>query len=165
MLGPPSHLVRIGGTMSREEPRCDAVHFRRLQRMAEFAPITKLVQARFEFNEGTAKVTYEAAPEFFHAAGAMHGALYFYGLDTAAFFAANSVVPDCFVLTSSFTTYLTRPITKGPVVAEGRVVHAGRKQIIAEAQVLDADGKVCGRGNGVFVRSSIPLTADIGYRD
>ena len=40
--------------------------------------------------------------KYFHALNAIHGTVYFKLLYDAAFFAANSVVKDVFVLTSSF---------------------------------------------------------------
>jgi acyl-coenzyme A thioesterase PaaI-like protein len=62
-------------------------------------------------------------PEFFHAAHAVHGSVYFKALDDAAFFAVNSLVTDVFVLTASYNLYLTRPVTEGALRAVGRVVH------------------------------------------
>jgi acyl-coenzyme A thioesterase PaaI-like protein len=84
-------------------------------------------------------------------------------LDDACFFAVNSVVQDVFVLTTSFTTYFTRPVTGGRLVARGRMVHAGKSVLLAEAQVVGSDGKEVGRGNGAFMKSNIPLTSLAGY--
>ena len=103
------------------------------------------------------------AGELFHAAGAMHGALYFMMLDNAAFFAVNSLVEDVFVLTTTFTTYLTRPVSGGTLTAVGKVVNRNRTQFIAEAVVRDGNGKEIGRANGLFVRSAIQLGPEIGY--
>jgi acyl-coenzyme A thioesterase PaaI-like protein len=68
-----------------------------------------------------------------------------------------------FVLTTSFTTYLTRPVTSGKLAARGRVVHQGKGLLLAEAVVTGADGKDVGRGSGAFMKSRIPLTPEIGY--
>ena len=54
-------------------------------------------------------------------------------LDDAAFFAANSLERDVFVLTTSFTTYLTRPVSSGTLRSVGRVVNRNKSQFIAEA--------------------------------
>ena len=141
----------------------DETHFRKLENMMHVAPIVRMTGARASIGDGVAEIALDVRPEFFHGAGAMHGALYFLLLDNAAFFAVNSLVDDVFVLTSSFTTYLTRPITRGTVRAHGKVVHRGKTQFIAEAVIVDADGKEAGRANGVFVKSAIPLTPEIGY--
>ena len=99
-----------------------------------------------------------------HAAGAMHGALYFLALDNAAFFAVNSLVEDVFVLTTSFTTYITRPVSEGVVTALGRVVNQNRTQYIAESVLYDSDDREIARASGIFVRSKVPLSEKIGYQ-
>jgi uncharacterized protein (TIGR00369 family) len=102
-------------------------------------------------------------PDFFHAADAVHGSVYFKLLDDAAFFAVNSLIDDYFALTASFTTYLLRPISEGTMKANGTVVHAGARSFIAESVVMDGEGKQIARGSGNFVVSKIRLTADMGY--
>lgn len=95
----------------------------------------------------------------------MHGSVYFKMLDDAAFFAASSIVPDYFVLTKMFTTYLTRPISSGRMKSVGRVVNKTKGQIAAESIVYDDQEKEIGRGNGIFVRCKIPWVDALGYSD
>lgn len=139
-------------------------HFRKLENMMQTAPFNKLTGASASINHAEAEITLPVREEFLHAAGAMHGALYFLALDNAAFFAVNSLVEDVFVLTTSFNIYLTRPVSEGVVRAVGKVVHQDRRQFIAEAVLKDSSGKEIARGSGVFVRSKFPLSEDIGYR-
>jgi acyl-coenzyme A thioesterase PaaI-like protein len=84
-------------------------------------------------------------------------------LDDAAFFAANSFEKKFFVLTTSFTTYLTRPVSEGRFKAVGRVVNKNKTQFIAESIVYDSLDREVGRGNGVFVRGKLPLLNAKGY--
>jgi acyl-CoA hydrolase len=63
---------------------------------------------------------------YFHAAGAAHGTSYFKMLDDAAFYAANSLVTDRFLLTTAFNLLFTKPLGEGPVIAEGRWVSGQR---------------------------------------
>lgn len=128
------------------------------------APLVELTGARVRIGERTAEIVMPVKPQFFHAAGALHGALYFMALDNAAFFAVNSMVDDVFVLTTSFTIYLTRPVSEGTLKAVGRVVNHTRNQYIAESVLCDAEGRELARGSGVFVRSKIQLTESIGYK-
>ena len=95
----------------------------------------------------------------------VHGSVYFKLLDDAAFFAANSLERDLFVLTTSFTIYLTRPVVAGSLKGVGRVVDRTRSQFIAEATVHDADGREVGRGSGVFVRGKQRLKEIASYRE
>ena len=78
-------------------------------------------------------------------------------LDDAAFYAANSLVSDRFVLTTAFNLLLTRPIKAGPAMAEGRWVSGRRRVLVADARLLDATGEDVSRGTGTFMRSHFPL--------
>jgi uncharacterized protein (TIGR00369 family) len=139
-------------------------HHRKLERLYQLAPINAFYSPTISVGDGEAEISIAVKPQFFHAADAVHGSVYFKLLDDAAFFAVNSLVEDNFVLTASFTTYLLRPISEGSMTARGKVVHAGGKSFIAESVVVDGEGKEIARGNGNFVVSKIKLSADIGYR-
>ena len=141
----------------------DEAHFRALERMYAAAPINGIYRPKMTVSRGKAEIRMQLKPDFHHAAGAVHGSVYFKMLDDAAFFAANSLETACFVLTASFTTYLTRPVSDGDLVSRGRVVHQSRTQFIAEAVVYDDQEREIGRGNGIFVRGKLPLTQAMGY--
>lgn len=138
-------------------------HFRALERMYDSAPCNAGLRPRLRVERGKAEVRMEATPAMHHAAHAVHGAFYFKMLDDAAFFAANSLVTDVFVLTVSFNTELMRPVQDGELIARGRVVHAGRKLIFAESVLSDGKGRLLAKGSGVFARSSVVLDEHVGY--
>jgi len=140
-------------------------HYQHLQNMDGAAPVNAFYQPLLRVSEGAAEIEIQVEEKFFHAAGAVHGSVYFKLLDDAAFFAANSLEPEVFVLTTAFTTYLTRPVSSGKLKAVGKVVNRNRSQFIAEAVLYGDDGKEVGRGNGVFVRSKISLAEALGYAD
>jgi uncharacterized protein (TIGR00369 family) len=144
-------------------------HYRKLERMYASAPINDFFQPVMRVSEGQAVVTTQVRRDFFHAANAVHGALYLKMLDDAAFFAVNSLVTDVFVLTVSLNAYLVRPVSEGELKAVGRVVHRSRRLYVAESQLTDSDGKEIARGSGTSparlwrVPSDIPLSPEIGY--
>jgi uncharacterized protein (TIGR00369 family) len=139
-------------------------HYAKLERMYLLAPINSFYSPEIRVSGGEASIVIPVKPEFFHAASAVHGSVYFKLLDDAAFFAVNSLIEEYFALTASFTTYLLRPIYEGTMRAEGKVVYAGGRSFLAESVVLDGSGTEIARGSGNFVTSKIRLTADIGYR-
>jgi uncharacterized protein (TIGR00369 family) len=141
----------------------DEEHFRKLERMYHGAPINRYFQPTLRVSNGTAELHMSVKPEFFHAAHAVHGCVYFKALDDAAFFAVSSLVADVFVLTASYNIYLTRPVTEGVLRASGRVVHSSRKLFLAEAELVDAQERLVARGSGSFMRSTIALTPQVGY--
>lgn len=138
-------------------------HYRKLERMYASAPVNEYYAPTMRVSEGRAEVIMPVRPDFFHAAGAVHGLVYFKALDDAAFFAANSLVENVFMLTVSFNVYLTRPIAEGEMKATGRVVHRSRHLFVAESVLADSDGREIARGSGTFLPSSIPLSSEVGY--
>jgi uncharacterized protein (TIGR00369 family) len=138
-------------------------HYRKLERMYAGAPINQYFRPVLRVLEGEAEVRIEIRPDFFHAAHAAHGSVYFKAMDDAAFFAVNSLVPEVFVLTATFNIYLTRPVSEGTIRAHGRVVSRSRQMFIAEAELFDHRDRTIGRGSGSFVRSAIALDASVGY--
>jgi uncharacterized protein (TIGR00369 family) len=146
-------------------PRGAEAHFRALESLYAAAPINQLFDSTLEIPEsGVARIRFRIEPRLFHAAGAAHGTSYFKMLDDAAFYAANSLVTDRFLLTTGFNLLLTRPLREGPVVAEGRWISGQRRVFIAEARLIDAEGEEVARGTGTFMRSRIALAGLPGYR-
>jgi uncharacterized protein (TIGR00369 family) len=146
-----------------KSPEDAADHHRRLERLYASAPITQWYGARISVADGEAEVRVTVRPEFFHAAAAVHGSVYFRLLDDAAFFAVNSRVPEVFVLTVSFTVQLARPVAAGEIRARGRVRHGGGRLFLADSELFDDRDQLLGHGSGVFSRSAIPLDARVGY--
>jgi len=138
-------------------------HFTALENMYLAAPINAFYQPKIDVSEGESTIEIDIRENQFHSAGAVHGSVYFKMLDDAAFFAANSFEKEVFVLTTSFTTYITRPVSSGIIKAIGKVVNMNRSQWIVEAVAYQADGKEIARGNGIFVRSKMPLVDALGF--
>jgi uncharacterized protein (TIGR00369 family) len=141
----------------------DDAHFRRCERMYHSAPVNAYFKPTISVGHGTAVVEIEVRPDFYHAAGAVHGAVYFKLLDDASFFAAQSLVEDTFVLTGTYTVTLLKPVREGLMRAEGKWTRSEGRRLYAEAEIRDGQGLELARGNGVFVRSRIALAPGLGY--
>jgi uncharacterized protein (TIGR00369 family) len=139
-------------------------HYRRLERMYLAAPANEYFRPEIQIAEGTAEVRLTVRPDFFHAASAVHGSVYFKLLDDATFFAASSLVDDVFVLTASFTIYFLRPISAGVMTARGTIVSRSTRLLIGEGVLVDGDGKEIARGSGTFMPSRVALDERVGYR-
>ena len=138
-------------------------HYAALCNMYRAAPINCFYPPRIEIQEGECTIEIDLKPEYCHSAGGTHGSVYFKLLDDAAFFAANSYEDEVFVLTTSFTTYITRPVSEGIMRAEGKVVNMNRTQFIVESIAYDSENREIARGNGIFVRGKFPLEKALGY--
>ena len=140
-------------------------HLRALEALYASAPINALFDSRIELPEaGRSLIRFQVGEPSFHAAGAAHGTLYFKMLDDAAFYAANGLVTDRFLLTTAFNLHFTKAMKSGEALAEGRWVSGRRRVFVAEARIVDSTGEECARGTGTFLRSHIALSGLSGYR-
>ncbi len=146
-------------------PTGEEAHLRALEALYDSAPINRLFQSRLVLPDaGHSEIRFMVANDSFHAAGAAHGTLYFKMLDDAAFYAANGLVSDRFLLTTAFNLHFTKPMRSGEARAEGRWISGKRRVFVAEARIVDSEGEECARGTGTFMRSHIALSSLDGYR-
>ena len=141
----------------------DPDHLEGLTRAYHAAPVTQWMGTRIVIRDGEAEVRLGVRDELKHGGGGVHGSLYFRLLDDAAFFAANSRVPEYFVLTLTFDVAFYLPVTAGDMVAVGRVKHASGRILHAESELTDGAGVVYATGRGTFVKSGIELAGIPGY--
>src|SRR5690554_6295107 len=142
-----------------------ALHYRALESLYAAAPINALFESQLDIlGEGRARIRFGVDETVHHAAHAAHGTIYFKMLDDAAFYAANSLVSDRFLLTTAFNLHFTKPIKSSTVTAEGRWVSGKRRVFVADARLIDEDGEEIARATGTFMRSHIPLASLRGYK-
>jgi uncharacterized protein (TIGR00369 family) len=152
---PPDTVTRDGAM----------AHLRGLEALYDSAPINRLFESRLTLSSaGQSQIHFTISNSAFHAAGAAHGTLYFKMLDDAAFYAANSLVTDRFLLTTAFNLHFSRPMREGAMIAEGKWISGKRRVFVAEARIVDGDGEEYARGTGTFLRSHIALSGLDGYR-
>ena len=100
-------------------------HYRALERLYASAPVNaKFASSLHIPGEGRSRLTFTITPDDYHAAGAAHGTIYFKMLDDAAFYAANSLVTDRFLLTTSFNLHFTKPVRAGYIRRVGSGIYA-----------------------------------------
>lgn len=140
------------------------LHYRALEQLYASAPINRKFASSLHIpGEGLSRLVFDITEADYHAAGAAHGTIYFKMLDDAAFYAANTLVTDRFLLTTGFNLHFTKPVRAGRVIAEGRWISGRRRVFVAEARLVDEDGEEIGRGTGTFMRSRIALSGLPGY--
>ena len=141
-----------------------ALHWRALESLYASAPVNRLFESELTVTgEGSARIVFNVTEGCYHAAGAAHGTIYFKMLDDAAFYAANTLVTDRFLLTTAFNLHFTKPVRTGQVIAEGRWISGRKRVLVAESRLVDAEGEEIGRGTGTFMRSRIALAGLPGY--
>lgn len=140
-------------------------HFRKLERMYLQANVNRLIfdTTTIKISEGTSEIGLTVTDKYHHKGGAMHGTVYFKLLDDSAYFAANSVIHDYFLLTSSFNINLLRPVISGEIKAVGKIRSKTKNLIVAESTLYDSRGREVAFGTGNFMKSKVELNKKIGY--
>lgn len=139
-------------------------HFDRLLKMYEAAPIHEFyegIEMKLENRKATIELPIDK--RYFHAAMSAHGSVYFKLLDDSAYFACQTEVTDYFIVTTSFTINLLRPITSGKITAIGEVDFISKQMMTASSKLYDAKGRLVGTGQGQFLKSKLPIEGVDGY--
>jgi uncharacterized protein (TIGR00369 family) len=115
------------------------------------APIARLVDARvLAVDPGRVRLRYAVKPEFMHPGRAVQGGIVTAYADMAMAMAAQSLCEQGeFIVTSQLSISFLRPITRGPVFADGVVVERGRSTFFLEAVVTDEAGENLARATSI----------------
>jgi acyl-CoA thioesterase len=116
-------------------------------------PIASFLNMKLlELQPGYSKVTIKVLPEHENFNGVTFGGIIMAVADQAFGYAVNSMSrPN---VASQFNIHFIAPARAGDeLIAEGRVVHSGRKVSIAEMTVTNQDGKLIAKATG----TTIPL--------
>jgi uncharacterized protein (TIGR00369 family) len=140
-----------------------AAHCKKLESMYLAAPCNEYYEPGIRISEGEAEVVIPVQDRFLDAAGFVHGSVLHRVMNDAALFAASSVVPKEMMLSTGFHIEFTSAISDGELIARGRVIGTSDEHCLAEAVVVDGEGKELGRGTGTFVKSEIPFSPEMGY--
>ncbi|MFT7268309.1 MAG: hypothetical protein ACI905_000512 [Roseivirga sp.] len=131
-----------------------ADHFRKLDALFQSAPLNQGIfkgsALEVEFEKATLRLA--IGNQYFHAAEAMHGAIYFKLLDDSAYFAAASIEKTYFLLTKSYTVHFRRPVMEDTLTAIGKVIEVNEREIVASSEIFNSAGKLVANGKGVFVK-------------
>ena len=141
-------------------------HYKKLENMYLQANVNTHIYntTTVKISEGYSEVGLTISEKYFHALGAIHGAVYFKLLDDASYFAASSLVKDMFILTTSFNINLIRTASSGKIKAMGKIKHRSKSLYVAEAVLFNEKGQEIAFGTGNFSKSNIALSEEIGYK-
>jgi uncharacterized protein (TIGR00369 family) len=102
---------------------------------------------------GTARLGVEVTEKLLQLAGIMHGGAIATLIDTAVAMAIVSASePNSKFTTVELKVNYLRPLKEGRVVAEARLIQNGRRIIVAECDVFDAQGKLAAKGLLTYIR-------------
>jgi acyl-CoA thioesterase len=98
-----------------------------------------MIQMSFRYNE-----------EIGRSGRMVHGGIGMYVIDTAAGLAVMTENPGVDQLTIELKVNFLEPLKKSPFRAVGRTVRVGKTTAVAEAEIWDADDRLCTKGLGTW---------------
>ena len=97
-------------------------------------------------------------PEFFQPS-VVHGGVIYAVADTVAAHAVLTLVyPEEWTTTVEQKINFLRPVTKGPIVGHGHVVHKGNRLVYCEAEVLNEAGELVAKSTATLMRIAPRIT-------
>ncbi len=117
------------------------------------APISRYFGMRLSFTEdGSAVVDLPHNPNLDHGLGGVHGGVYATMLDTAGWFTVALARDDPrWIVTSEITVRYLEPVERMSLRAIGKLIRQGKRQDVAEMQLLDEEGHLVGHATGAFM--------------
>jgi acyl-coenzyme A thioesterase PaaI-like protein len=162
-VAPHGFKSRIQMGIESHKQELHKAHYSKLENMYLSAPHNRYYDPAIKISGDVTEILVCIKDEFCFAGGSVADSVYFKAMNDAAFLAANSVIDDVLVLTVHFDTYLTRAIHASEIIARGRFVGVSGDNYLAESVLTDSEGTEIGRGHGVYAKSQLGLSANIGY--
>ena len=102
---------------------------------------------------GAATFALETREELTRMGGILHGGVIVSLLDTAAAFAAHTLLErGTQTVTVDLTVHFLRPVSAGRIESRARVLRAGRRILVINAEVTDPTGVLIATATTTYVR-------------
>jgi len=140
------------------KPRLNPEHLQAIIELVNHSPYFQLLSMQLtELGLGYARVVIDLERKHLNLFGGIHGGVYSSLIDTAAYWAVyGDVAEDAGLISLDLNVDNLAPVKQGRLVVEGRRIKAGRTICLAEAVILDSQGKYLAHG-----RSKQMVTPDL----
>lgn len=122
-------------------------------------PSARLMDARivsYDEDDQTVEMTFTLPPEFAAMRGTAQGGLLAGPIDEAFGAAVYLATGGKLQLSLDITMSFLRPVTMGKISVKARAVKAGRRISFLDAELFDANGKLCVRATATSMATEWP---------
>jgi uncharacterized protein (TIGR00369 family) len=135
------------GTLTRAQ-------IKRIEKALGTVPFAGLIGIELEeVGSGTATLAVNVRKELTQNSGVVHGGAIASLIDTATAFAIITLLgPQERVTTVDLTISYLRPVTKGRLRAQAKVVRAGRRLLVVSAEVLTEDSTLIATALSTYIK-------------
>jgi acyl-coenzyme A thioesterase PaaI-like protein len=138
-------------------------HCKKLENMYLKKQNSSLLNIGINISESEVEIVIPVNPQICYFDGSIHSSFSSKLLQEAAELAVNSKISDTFIITENFNFHLSNTIASEVLITRARFLHKSGNQYLAEALIVDSERTEIARGNGVFVKTNIPLDSDVNY--
>jgi uncharacterized protein (TIGR00369 family) len=133
-----------------------------LRLAAEAAPIYQLRQIHLDrIDTGFARFRMPFRKELTQAYGVAHGGVIATLADTAVAFAMMTIIqPGEKVTTAEFKINFFAAVTSGEMIGEARIVHKGKRLVVADMEVKNQKGDLIAKGMATYAIIGDPRTKE-----
>ncbi|MFB6469650.1 MAG: PaaI family thioesterase [Vulcanisaeta sp. AZ3] len=114
-------------------------------------PLFNFVGLEFlEISDGFVRARFPYKREILRRGGMVHGGVIMTVIDTVLGTAVMTINDGVDQYTAELKVHFLEPLINGPFTVDGKVIRAGRYLAVAEAQVYDANNRLCALGVGTW---------------
>ncbi|WP_123034918.1 PaaI family thioesterase [Haliea alexandrii] len=104
------------------------------------------------YENGVYRLELAVGQQHLHGAGSVHGGVFLALLDTVMSRSVQSDSPRVSLApTMQLSGNFFRPLARGRIYAEGRVINRSRKTVVAEGKLFDAQHRLLAQGGAIFL--------------
>ena len=134
-----------------------ATQLKRIHKAIDKVPFARLVGIELEeVGKGTATLAFDVRKQLTQNHGVVHGGAVASLIDSATAFAIITLLaPEEKVTTVDLTISYLRPVTKGRLRAQARVIRAGRRLFVVSAEVTATDATLTATALSTYLGFSL----------
>ncbi len=106
-----------------------------------------------DVQRGRARIGFHADGRHQQGGGIVQGGIIATLADSTMAFAVMSLIPERDPVTIEIKVNYLAPVSEGDLVAEGWVLHEGKRTLVCECEVRNAQGKLTAKALSTFIRT------------
>jgi len=162
-VAPHSLKSTIQDSIEKHNRKKQEIYFKKLEQSYLSGFSSSLYAPGLNIGENEVEIVIPVSKQICQPDGLVLGSVCSQLLQDAAMLVVNTKIPDVLVLTEHFNFYLTNKLASVQLIARARFLNKSGDQYLAEAIIVDSDRTEIARGNGVFIKSNLPLSAGSNY--
>lgn len=139
-------------------------HRTKLENMYLKSQSNNLLNLGIKISETEIEIVISVAKQICQIDGSIQSTICSKLLQEAAELAVSAKILHTFAITEYFNFHLSNSVAHEQLITRARFLNHSSNQYLVESVIVDSTRTEIARGNGVFVKSNIPLSSDSNYK-